>query len=1277
MKILHTADFHLGAYVGPQCDDPMKRMENTIECLITLVETATREKPDIILVAGDIFHSARVWDERRLVEVRTAANYLNALGTIAPVVVLYGTPSHENLETFYTLQELVDDFQVTLYTEPFIRKISTKSGPIQIAGLPGFDKGHFRAQFPGLSAEEENQIFTEQLSGIVAGLSAQIDSTIPSVLMAHHTVVGCELDNGTHIFQANEVVLDAATLDNSAFDLVCLGHIHKAQKVEVCSKPVYYAGSIDADRFNDEGHQKGFFIHDMNVNHQYIDGGYAVYPTFIKTPAREFFTLNWEKPEIELYNSSSFINQAFKVTNALKDKVVRVLYTCDSETEKALDKKKLERDLYATGAYYVSEIRPESITAAVNRDRMHEKLTVEDCLTRYLMEKGYNMGQIAEFLIDAMTIIAQAQASSPIGTTSGLFLPVEIEVRNYRSYAEEKLSFEDIFFAMVNGKNGSGKSSLFMDAIGDCLYEETREKELTGWIRNGEKSGSISFTFRLGDDAWRVTRTRQRSGNGTLALSKFLEENNINPAQWIDHAKGLKMPDIQKKIVDLLGMDCDTFQSCVLIMQDRYGKFMEASKEDRMNVLASLLGLGIYDELEKLAKDKLTEVNRSIKALKLDIEELEYQVSTEGDLRTEAGQVEVQLSCANDDLKAAREELAGYQAQLTAIEGYVREIETLSKEVDSKLYTYNQKKGKKTDLENRVSETESFLLNEQNILAQCAELDSTRLEIAGMDGKLKMLEDKRLQYGKANRELASANMQRKSITDRLVIINSALRDRERLEAIVNGNTVEVHLEECEKKAKEYLELDNVLDRMEQQGKLFHKETQATCDIKNAKLAGLKNQVEMLDSSNCIDVEKAQCKFLQSAKLAAMEANKLELEIETYIAERTKIAEATGEEFAGLEEKIRAVGYDSELYAKLQQQVKTYRDAKDKLAKMAADSATADALTEQDAELNLKITYTTVDLKVLTGEIEALEQETSKYNELAAKVNSLLKYENLKMQLPKAKQFVESANEQIVQLVGDLAGLTTEIEKGNERLTILQNRTLGKDETLHDVRFTEASIGLMETDISTLNQSIGTIKAKLEVIVGQKVQLTSKQSELSISAKQAAQLQLLVEAFSQDGIPYQIIRDIVPELEAAANEILGQMTGGRMRLEFVTEKVLKSNKAKEISTLEIIIIDVDNGILPYLSRSGGQKVRAALANSFALAMIKASRVGLQLGMLFIDEPSFLDADGIEGYCAALETIHNRYPEMRILAISHDENMKSRFPQQLYVDITENGSRVRRL
>jgi exonuclease SbcC len=1273
-KILATADWHLGAYVGPQCDDPMKRMENTIKCLDVLVETARQEQPDIILVAGDVFHAARVWDERRLVEIRTAANYLNELGIIAPVVVLYGTPSHENLETFYTLQEMVDDFQVALDTEPFIRKISTKSGPIQIAGLPGFDKGHFRTQFPGLSAEEENQVFTQQLAQIVQGLSAQVDSAMPSVLMAHHTVVGCDMGNGTHIFQANEVVLDAATLDNSAFDLVCLGHIHKAQRVMTCSKPVFYAGSIDADRFNDEGHEKGFYLHDT----EWPVNGHM----FIKTPAREFLTCRWDIEAIKSYTELGM--DAFHIVDeTLGDKIIRVLYTCDTETEKALDKKKLERDLYAAGAYYVSVIQPESITAAVNRERMHEKMTVEGCLERYLKEKyGQFTGQeIADITWTAEPIIEIAEASSPMGATSGLFLPVEIEVHNYRSYEEEKLSFQDIFFAMVNGINGSGKSSLFMDAITDCLYEETRENELTAWIRNGEKSGSISFTFSLGNDLWRVTRTRSKS-KGTLALARSIRDESDDDRiydignGWEDKSAEL-MKDTQQKIIDLLGMDCDTFQSCVLIMQDRYGKFMEASKNDRMAVLANLLGLGIYDELSEITKGKLTDANREIKTKKIDIFALETEVATENNLHTGVLQIQAQLNVAADDLQQKKDELATLQAKLGASEGYVRESVELEKELRQKTGTYTEKKGKRSDLQGRVIETETFLQNEQTILGKCAELNTARMGIAALDGKMQLLNDKKIRCKKLNMDLITAQTYKINMTRTLEAIAAGLQGRERLERLVEGSTIEQDLEECERKAKQHRDLDNTLTRMENESRFFHRETGAACDSKNAKLSGLKKQVEMLDNSNCIDVVQAQCSFLQSAKLAAVEIRKLELEIETYVAERIKIAEITGREFAELEEKIRAVDYGSDLHNVLLQDVKIYRDAKDKLAKMAGDAATANELKRQDGENVLRIEAYGNELETLSAEIYGLEKETGSFAELNCKARELLQYEGMKMQLPKAKQFVESTVEAIGQLDADLLELNMAIGRINERIAELAKLTSDMWDMKVQLNGTEACIKTLENSISIFNQQIGNITAQLVTVACKKDLLSAAQEDLQQSAKQAALLTVLSEAFSRDGIPYQIIRDVVPELEATANNILIPMSGGKMRLEFRMIKAQKSHQNVEVPTLDIKIIGLEALEIDYKSLSGGQKSRCALTVIFSLSMIKASRVGMQLGFLFMDEPARgLDREGVEAFCEALAIIHEMFSFMKIVVISHDEDMKMAFPQQMYVEMTEQGSKVRR-
>ena len=128
----------------------------------------------------------------------------------------------------------------------------------------------------------------------------------------------------------------------------------------------------------------------------------------------------------------------------------------------------------------------------------------------------------------------------------------------------------------------------------------------------------------------------------------------------------------------------------------------------------------------------------------------------------------------------------------------------------------------------------------------------------------------------------------------------------------------------------------------------------------------------------------------------------------------------------------------------------------------------------------------------------------------------------------------------------------------------------------------------------------------------------------------------------------------------------------MALDFVTERTLKSDAGKERATLDIDIEEYGKGRLPYKSKSGGEKVKASLAAALALAEVKSSSVGVQSGMLFIDEPPFLDGEGMQAYVDALEAIQKRYGDMKIMAITHDPTMKARFPPSVDVVKTDTGS-----
>lgn len=51
-----------------------------------------------------------------------------------------------------------------------------------------------------------------------------------------------------------------------------------------------------------------------------------------------------------------------------------------------------------------------------------------------------------------------------------------------------------------------------------------------------------------------------------------------------------------------------------------------------------------------------------------------------------------------------------------------------------------------------------------------------------------------------------------------------------------------------------------------------------------------------------------------------------------------------------------------------------------------------------------------------------------------------------------------------------------------------------------------------------------------------------------------------------------------------------------------------------------------------------------------------------------------AKGVQAYCDALEAIQKRYSSLKIMAITHDPEMKARFPQAVDVVKTAEGSKV---
>lgn len=1285
IKVLHTGDLHIGNFPGPEENGENVRFKDICKCLDALVAGAKESKPDIAVIAGDIFHQARVWSDRGLKEQQTAVKFLRELEQICPVVVMRGTPNHDSEEQFKTLEStFYGDDSVHIITQPEVGTYHCYDGKkIQIACLPGFDRGYYRAKHPGLSKEEENEVFTKAIEDMIIGLKAQCNAGSPTVLVSHYTITGCNMESGqTAFFSQFEPVVYPSTLAAADFDLVCFGHIHRPQQLDGC-KNTFYCGAISALNFNDEGQERGYWLHDIEE-----DG--AVTSTFQQLPTREYLTIRLKDDDIREINENGpdWLNKApvFDYADEAKDKVIRVIYDCTDEHNKAFNHAVLENWLYETaGAFWVQEITPQKISITVDRKSMDADSTPEGNLDDYLNEKGFSPERIGELIELARPLIAEATEKATAERHTGLFIPVEIEVKNYRNYREERFSFEDIRFCTINGSNGVGKSSLFMDAMADALFEETREGELTGWICNSPdaRSGAIKFTFKLGERLYRVTRTRQKSGKATLNIAEFVD------GEWVDRSKE-KFKDTQQEIINIIGMDSLTLKACALIMQDQYGLFLQADKEARMNILGSILGLGIYAGMEELAANKATETNRTIRTLADKAEVITAGLPDKAELETQIETTEERKQRLEEQAAQKTAEIDGLKVKLnTQLEAAGR-VMKLNSKITTLTSQKSQKEEAKTSQVAIIAASDAILAAEAEITAGVARYNSL------------LEQEKELIKGKATYDNIAAR--KKQIADAITLAETSAKEMREKKAALTLMKIGplqqaiARAGELEEKHGRYLEIASRIAELEalmpeytaqRDAVLSAEKALETLEAEHEKkvaelqhiITSLKEKVELLNNSGCPDVEKASCKFLADALKAKEGLPEAEEKLATlereYADNRQKASDALSlaekvfsdkehlpEEIDALRGDLRLLEAAEKEYAALEGQRNELKLIEERAAELEKAVLDAEATAEKGR----------AELAEVEAQLEKVSAASADYDRLQNEITEARIWTEKEKRLPVAKEKKTAAAERVLELDTEIETIETEITEARTELAEEQSKTVGREELQAQVDAAEATIKTLQEHAQTAAMTLGGLRKQVEQVEKKLLEAAELQKQMNELGGKAAGYEELKKAFSQDGIPHNIIRSIIPIFEATATNILGQMSQGRMSVEFVTEKVLKSNSKKEVTTLDIIINDSDTGRLPYMSRSGGERVKAALSVILALSEIKSSKAGVQLGFLFIDEPPFLDAPGVQAYCDALEAIQQRYASLKVMAITHDPAMKSRFPQSVDVVKTPEGSKV---
>lgn len=237
MKILHTSDLHIGKYIGTY-----DLKEDTEYVLNQVVDTAIRERVEVVLISGDVFDRPNPSEEA----IKMYVSFLKALlDKNIKVIAISG--NHDSGIRLSAYKDILEKgyFVEGEFNSP-MRKVSLNDeyGPVNFYMLPFFTPFIVKSN---LKLEKGLENYDLAMDEIIK--RENIDTSQRNIILAHQFVAGFKFGGSEEDFsysngdEKNVAGVGIISLDKfQNFDYVALGHIHKPQKIS--RETIRYSGSL-------------------------------------------------------------------------------------------------------------------------------------------------------------------------------------------------------------------------------------------------------------------------------------------------------------------------------------------------------------------------------------------------------------------------------------------------------------------------------------------------------------------------------------------------------------------------------------------------------------------------------------------------------------------------------------------------------------------------------------------------------------------------------------------------------------------------------------------------------------------------------------------------------------------------------------------------------------------------------------------------------------------------------------------------------------------------
>lgn len=844
-------------------------------------------------------------------------------------------------------------------------------------------------------------------------------------------------------------------------------------------------------------------------------------------------------------------------------------------------------------------------------------------------------------------------------------VPLKLILKNFMCYKNATLDLDGVHLACLSGDNGAGKSAI-LDAMTWALWGKARATpdEL---IAQGEIEMQIDLEFRVGEQLYRIVRTRTRKSGGHTELSFQLRTPE---GGWRNIGDNTQLAT-QKRISKELRMEYETFINSAFLLQGRADEFTTKTAGERKKVLSEILGLSYYDELELKAKEEYKEAENRRRRLEERLVELDDELVKRPAYEKQRQQSEEQLVISREILVKGESELNELQSRENTLRAKEDERQRLLKRLTAEREELGGLKVKLEDTESKIELCRLIISRSEQIEAgyreyqeierqheallkkfhRYQELLTRRRQVetaiersrSRLEGDKRSFESSLKEAEEQSRTLPALEQEFSQLQKEITEANQSVErlDTKKTERQTQQTEAGILAEQLKQLTRQLSEIKQKADRVPAAGERCDRcGTELSADAREHTVEEYRREYR--------EVQTASKEAKQSQDTLRIALEKLEKEVKELEAPARRLV-ALQKQAGGIEQKLAQARQSGERAATLREKLVEVNRQLEK-----EDFAPTERADREAVDLQLReLAYNHETYERVKGRLDILKKFEQEKNSLESARQRLLEYQEL-ARTYEQKQAVlrQSATDyqaQVDLLTIEVAGLT---EISARRREAQERKTKADD----DVKHYQRQVWEAESNL----------KRCAEMATEKKL----KETDRAETAKQIAVYKELADAFGKKGLQALIIDTVLPELEDEANRLLSGMSDGRMTVRFDTLR--DSKKGEAIETLDLKISD-EQGIRPYELFSGGEAFRVNFAVRVALSKLLARRSGAALRTLVIDEGfGTQDGAGRERLVEAIRSIEDEFE--RVLVITHIQELKDVFPVRIDIVKTLTGSTI---